>query len=462
MKKLKFIAIFILAAAVLSSCGGLNKMVKDAELVSYKVTPEVLEMHGGEVDLTVDVNFPAEYFNKKAIVKLQPVVKYEGGQKELAPLVVQGEDVTENNKVISYDGGGKASISHSFDYEDDFLRSELFCDVSASLKGKTAELGEVKLADGIIATPNLVMNNPQVIMFGDKFERITPDAYQADIKYIINRADVRNSEIKKDEIAKLNEVLKSTAENERLELKGLEISAYASPDGELDFNANLAEKRQKSAENYLSGQLKKSEVEVADELFSMMSTPEDWEGFKILMEQSNIQDKDMILRVLSMHSDPVVREREIKNLSAAFEEIAEEILPQLRRSKFTVKMEHIGWSDQELTDLWKNNPDQLKLEELLYTATLFDDLETKADIYKQVIKMEPKCFRAQNNLMAILFEMGNLDAAKAALKAAKELVDNDVINNNLGAIALKEGDLETAKELFTASLAGGPEVNYNL
>ncbi|HER10151.1 MAG TPA: hypothetical protein ENO20_14700 [Bacteroides sp.] len=462
MKNLKILAIFIIAAAVLSSCGGLNKMVKEADLVSYQVTPEVLEMHGGVVDVTLDVNFPAKYFNKKAVVTLTPVLRYKNGEKELNSLVLQGEDVTQNNKVISYDNGGKASISNKFKFEDEMLRSELYCDVSAEMKGKTAKIGDVKLADGIIATSQLVSVDPKVLMFQDKFERILPESYETDIKYVINRADVRSSEITKDEVKQLNEVLKQTQENERLELKELEISAYASPDGPVDLNTNLAAQRKTSADRYLSGQMKRANVEVADELMSMMTTPEDWEGFKKLMEESNIQDKEMILRVLSMHSDPVVREQEIKNLSAAFEVIKDEILPKLRRSKFTVKMEHIGWSDEELKDLWTSNPDTLKLEELLYAATLFDNNETKLAIYKKTANAFPQCARAHSNMGAVLYKMGDLNEAEKAFKDAKGIMDHDILNNNLGAIALKNGDLEAAKEAFTASLGAGEKVNYNL
>jgi len=462
MKNLKTYAIFILAAAVLSSCGGLNKMVKEADLVTYQVTPEVLEMHGGTVDFSIDVNYPAKYFNKKAVVTLTPVLRYEEAQSEMEPLVLQGQDVTENNKPISFDNGGKASLSSTIAYEDVMMRSELYFNVQAAIKDKTADLGEVKLADGVIATPQLVYKNPKVLFFDDKYQQIVPKSYEADIKYVINRADVRRAEMGKDEITKLNDVIKTTDENERLELKGLEISAYASPDGELDLNTKLADKRQKTAEKYLAGQLKKSKVELAEELMSLLSTPEDWDGFKKAMEASNIQDKEMILRVLSMHSDPVVREQEIKNLTAAFEVIAEEILPQLRRSKFTVNMEHIGWSDAELKDLWANNSDTLVLEELLYTATLMDDNATKLAVYQKAVQVAPKCLRAHNNKGAVLFNMGKMDEAAAAFKTAKGLKDLDIINNNLGAVALKKGEVEAAKEAFTASLGAGPKVNYNL
>ncbi len=462
MKNIKTFAIFLFAAAVLSSCGGLNKMVKDADQVSYSVTPEVLEMHGGEVDYTINVNYPAKYFNKKAVVTLTPVLKYEGGETTLDPLVLQGEDVTENNKPINYDSGGKAGVSNTVAYEDLMMRSELYFNISAAVKDKTADLGSVKLADGVIATPQLVSKKAKVLTFEHHFKQIVPKSYVADIKYVISRADVRKSEMNKEEIDKLNEVIKNTDEMERLELKGLEISAYASPDGELDMNTKLADKRQKTAQKYLAGQLKKADIDVAEELLSLLSTPEDWEGFQTALEASDIQDKEMILRVLSMHSDPVVREQEIKNLSAAFEVIAEEILPQLRRSKFTVNMEHIGWSDAELKDLWANNADTLVLEELLYTATLMEDKETKVAIYKKATVVAPKCVRAQNNMGVFLYKLGKMDEAEAAFKAAKALKDHDIVNNNLGAIALKNGEVAAAKEAFTASLGAGSDVNYNL
>ena len=462
MKNLKTLAIFLLVAALLSSCGGVNKMLKESDLVGYSVTPKVLEMHGGEVDAAINVKYPAKYFHKKATVTLTPVLRYEGGEKTLDPLVLQGQDVTANNKPISYDGGGSADQSISFPYEDPMMMSELYYTISASVKDKATDLGEVKLADGIIATPQLVLKKAKLLTFSDNYKQIVPESYQADIKYVINRADVRRSEMGKDEIVKLNETLKETDANDRLELKGIEISAYASPDGALDLNTRLSEKRKQTADKYLEGQLKKAKIDVQNELMTMLSTPEDWEGFKKLMEESNIQDKDMVLRVLSMHSDPVVREQEIRNLSAAFEVIAEEILPKLRRSKFTVSMDKIGWSDDELKELWTSNPDTLVLEELLHAATLMDNNETKAAIYKKASEKYPNCVRAKNNLGVVQLELGKTEEAKASFKAAKALKDHDNINNNLGAIALQEGDIEGAKEAFTASLGAGQKVNYNL
>ncbi len=462
MKNFKNFALLILVAAVLSSCGGLNKMVKNADQVAYTVTPEVLEMHGGTVDVAVNVQYPAKYFNKKAVLTLTPVVKYDGGETELKPIIVQGESVTENYTVIPNATGGSGSTSDSFDYTEEMMMSELFVKISADMKGKTAVFDDVKLADGIIATPNLVAIAPKTLTFEDHFKRIIPEDYVTDIKYTINKSNVRKAETKKDDVVGMTDFLKAANANERIELKNIEISAYASPDGELELNEKLSKKRQVTAEKYLSGTLKKAKVDATEELLSLMSTPEDWDGFKELLEASDIEDKEMILRVLSMHSDPEVREQEIKNISAAFEVIAEEILPALRRSKFTVSVDHIGWSDEELKELWRSGSDTLNLEELLYTATLFEDMYVKQDIYLAATKVAPKCLRAHNNLGWSYFAKEQYDAAETAFLAAKELKDLDIINNNLGAVALVNGDVAKAEELFTASLGAGSDVNFNL
>ena len=403
MKNLKNLAIFILAAAVLSSCGGLNKMVKDSGMVGYQVTPSVLEMHGGEVDVKIDVNYPVKYFNKKAVVTLTPVLRYEGGEKALEPLVLQGEDVTDNNKPISYDGGGSASVSNSFTYEDPMMMSELYFTVSAAIKDKTADLGDVKLADGIITTPLLVLNNPKTILFGNQFKQIVPKSYEADIKYVINRAEVRRSEMSKEEITKLNETIKNTDENERLDLKGIEISAYASPDGELDLNTKLAEKRKNTADKYLAGQLKKGEVELEESLLTTLSTPEDWDGFKKAMEESSIQDKEMILRVLSMHSDPVVREQEIKNLSAAYEVIAEEALTKLDIDKLGLDI-----IDKKILDTLIIKFDGGPVGVSTIAASIGEEVNTVEDVYEPYllqlgfVKRTPKGRMATNRAFEYL------------------------------------------------------------
>ncbi len=245
-------------------------------------------------------------------------------------------------------------------------------------------------------------------MVPDKYQRIVPDSYMADILYIINRADIRNSQVKKETIQQLIDYIKNADNNERINLKNVDISAYASPDGPYDFNDKLSQKREGTSTSFMEKELKKEKVSKAKEenFVAAKYTPEDWEGFKKLMEESNVPDKELVLRVLSMYSDPAVREREIKNISEAFDVIKDKILPPLRRAKMTANVELIGHSDQEIMDLWKSDPDSLQLEEILYAATLYNDLDTKQAIYKQATQKYPDSFRAYNNLGYVDVQLG--------------------------------------------------------
>ena len=439
-------------------------MADNASLVKYTVTPDPLETHGGKVALTIDVKYPEKYFHKKAIVVATPFIKYEGGETDLESETLQGEAVEDNYKVISFTTGGSFKYETTFDYADDMMKSELFVKGDATVGSKKVALPPVKIADGIITTPLLVTIDPKPIFFGDNFKRIVPEAYQADIHYVINRYDVRDSELKQEDIDGMKKFLIAANANERVEMKGIGISAYASPDGKEDLNTKLSGNRGSSASRYLKNTIKSSKIQVPEdkEFFSLMSTPEDWDGFKKLMEESTITDKDLILRVLSMYSDPVVREKEIKNISAAFEEIKVQILPKLRRANFAVNVEKVGYSDEEMVELVKNDLATLNLEELLYAANLFKELDTKLACYKQAVEIAPKCFRAHNNLACVLIMQGDLSGAKKSLETAQELKDHNIIKNNLGVIAMLEKDLEKAEELFTSAMGAGEEVNYNL
>lgn len=465
MKKIEFNLLSILAATIiLSSCGGLNKMVENSSTVDYKVDPTPLETHGGEVEVTVKTTFPEKYFNKKAIVVATPILKYEGGQTEFESTTLQGEKVEANNKVIPFTGGDY-SFTGKIPYKPEMLKSELVVEMSAQIGDKEpVEVPGIKIADGVIATPTLVSVTPKVILVGDKFQRIIPETYDAEILYVINKHNVRNSELRKDEIKEFENKVKNASEAENVEIKGVAISAYASPDGEYDFNDKLSGNRGESAKRYLSRTLKKLKVSDADteEFLKVSATAEDWDGFKKEMEASDIKDKELILRVLSMYSDPAVREKEIKNIAEAFEEIKVEVLPQLRRSQMAINVDNIGYSDEEIKELAKSNPDTLNLEEILYAATLTDDNAEKLRIYEIASKNFPECFRAINNVGYIQYQLGNMAEAKAAFEKAQSLKDNDVIKNNLGAVALVDGDAATAESMFTSAMGAGEVVNYNL
>mgnify|MGYP001163287115 FL=1 len=466
MKKVYFSKIVILLslAIAISSCSGLKKMKDQASTASYEVTPKVLEMHNGEVNVTISGNFPPKYFNKKATLTVTPVVKYEGGQIELQSMKLQGESVQANDKVIPYETGGSFSYSDKFSYKDEMMLSKVEIKVTASLKNDVLDLGTFPAADGIIVTPKLVRIEPKTIFLPDNFVRNVPQVKEAVIKYEINKADIRKSELKKAEIAQLDSFITAAATNPKYSIKKIELVSAASPDGPVDLNTNLADKRESSALNFLKDKAKKNKIQQLknDSLFSLLKTAEDWDGFKQLMEKSDIQDKDLILRVLSMYSDPNVREKEIRNISQAFEEIKVKILPELRRSKFVVNAEESGYSDEQLVELSSSNPDTLSLEELLYAANLVLDMNKKAEIYRKASAKYPNDVRSKNNLGYVLIALGQLDEAKTVLEEAKAIEDNNAVKTNLGAIALLKGDTATAEALLTAAISAGEAPNYNL
>ncbi len=466
MKNFKLNLLLIAASTIiLSNCGGLQKMVDNAESVSYKVQPNPLETHGGEVEVTVSADFPEKYFNKKAIVTATPVLKYDGGQTEFESFTLQGESVEANNKVISYEGGSYSHGPVKIPYSAEMLKSQLVLEMTAQIGDKEPlTIPGVPIATGVVATPTLVQVNPMALAMSDDFKRVVPETYNSEILYVINKANVRNSELKKDEIKTFKSNIAAANANERVEIKGAKISAYASPDGAVDLNTKLSDNRGKTAEKYLKSTLKKLKVETSDaeQFLQVASTAEDWEGFKKLMQESTIQDKELILRVLSMHSDPDVREKEIKNIAAAFEEIKVDVLPKLRRSQMFIDVEKIGWSDAELDSIVKVDADALNIEELLYAATLTDDNQAKLDIYKKASEKYPDCIRAKNNVGYALYKLGKIDEAKTAFEEAKAIKENDIVKNNLGVIAMVKGDLASAEELLTSSMGAGDAVNYNL
>jgi len=467
MKKFNtFLMIAVAAAFMLSGCSGLNKMKKNASDIKYEVNPGVLEMHGGQVDLAINARFPVKYFDKKAVVVATPVLKTPQGEVEYKPVTLQGEKVTANNKVINYTSGGRLSYQSTVPYNKEMRVSELVLKMKASKGNKTVSFDPVKLADGVISTPVLLETlEAQPIVAPDKFQRIIPDTYQSEILYKINSANVRKSEKNSEKISKLKEEIKAAQAKDNVKFRDIKISAYASPDGKLDFNSKLANTRSKTAGKYFKKELEKMNISKAsqDELFKMMSTAEDWQGFKELVSKSNIQDKDLILRVLSMYNDPEVREKEIRNISAAFTELAQEILPQLRRSKLIVDVDVIGKSDEELLSLAQSDPSALNVEEILYAATLTNDVKKQNAIYQHATESFPRCYRAWNNLGMTYLQMGDLNNGKRAIGKASSLNSkNAIVLNNEGVIALAEGDFDKAEGLFRSAAGVGNEVDHNM
>jgi tetratricopeptide (TPR) repeat protein len=462
MKKIRNSFILILAAAFLASCSGLNKMKKEAGDIKYEVTPKVLEAHGGLVNVTIKGTFPEKYFNKKATLTVTPVLTYEGGETAFEKVqVLQGEKVQANNKVITYTGGDFTYTS-SIPYKPEMKKSELVLQTTASIKEKSLDFDPLKLADGVIATSTLVQIHARPIIMKDNYVRITPETQSADINYVINRADIRNTELKDADITALMDYLYKASSDSTRKAIGAVASSYASPDGTFEFNEKLAGKRSASADKLIRKPFNFYEPAKADGFFSSMTTAEDWEGFKTAVENSSIQDKDLILRVLSMYSDPAVREKEIKNMSAAYEALKTDILPKLRRSKLQVNVEVYGRTDEQILAQMRNDPKVLGLEEMLHAGALATDANEKLAFYKATTEAHPKCIRAHNNVGCTLLSLGKPDEALASFEAAKAIANNDVVKNNTAFAYLVKGDIAKAEELFNSMTAATPESKWGL
>ena len=463
-KTLGFVAVVALSGLITVSCSSLNKMKKRAGEITYSVTPETLVAKGGMVDLKIDVTFPAKYFNKKVAIEATPVLRFKGGEKAYEMKAIQGEKVQGNAEVIPYETGKTVSYMSRIPYEDAMRLSDLEIDITGAKGAKTVKFDPRKIGDGVIATETLVVNAPATSVGEDKFQRIIKQQEEAAIYYLINSANIRSKEMTSEEMKKLEAYIKEAAAKENMNLNGIDVRSYASPDGAYDFNEKLANQREKSSSTFLKKQMKKGKVEqYKDEnFFKNFVVAEDWDGFKKAMEESNIQDKELILRVLSMHSDPEVREREIRNIASAFAVVADQILPKLRRSLFVVNTELIGKSDDELKALAKSSPAELNVEELLYSATLFDNNNDKLAIYETCMRQFPNDWRGFNDAGMVQFEMGNIAAAQSNFNKANSMsANNPVVQNNLGAVALKNGDLKQAEIYFGAATGAGDEVNYN-
>lgn len=460
MKNFTRLFVILLAAVLMSGCSSLDKMKKNANLVKYEISPKVLETHAGIVAAQVKVTYPEKYFDKNTTLKITPVLSYEGGETAFDELLfTQGEKVLANNKPVAWTGG-TVNWSGDVNYIPEMKVSEFLLYIDAERKGRTLSFDPIKLADGVIATSTLVEYHAMPIVLKDNYQRIVPEQKVADILYNINQSNIRPSELKSADIKALKDYIALVMENERMEVKGVTNSSYASPDGPLALNEKLSVERGKAADRYLKREYGKI-PELAD-LFASQTTAEDWEGFKTLVQESSIADKELILRVLSMYQDPVVREQEIKNMATAYEALADQVLPKLRRSKLIVDVNLIGLSDEEILAAIKDDPSILSLEQLLYAATLTNDTKDMLKYYEMAAEKDPKCYRAWNNIGWTYLQMGKADDAMVALEKAKALKNDDNVKNNMGFAALLKGDISAASEYFNSMSAATPESKFGL
>lgn len=456
-KKIMLVASMALAV-VFVSC---NKNMKALDASYFKTTPNPLEEKGGKVDATVTGTFPVKYFNKKAIVTVTPVMKFNGEEVKAQSSVFQGEKILDNNQSIGYKAGGTYTMKPSFFYIPEMAKSELYLNFSVVQKKKTYDLPAVKVGDGVLATSELAsVKEIKPALTVDKFQRITQENQNADILFLIQQAQLRNSELKAEDVQAFSSKVKEARDAQNKEVTSLEVLGYASPDGSIDLNTNLAEKRQKVTADFVNKELKKLKSDVTvDSKF----TAEDWEGFQTMMENSNIQDKDLILRVLSMYQDPEQREREIKNLSTTFKSIATDILPQLRRSRMKLTVDVTGKSDEQIAQLAAASPADLTVEELLYAATLAKTNPEKAVIYQKVIDLYPADVRGYNNLGLVNYEMGKVSEAQKMYEKALAVDPQSAdANYNLGLIQLSKGSFTDAQSYFGKSAGTAGDLNAAL
>jgi Flp pilus assembly protein TadD len=413
---------------------------------------------GNKVDVDITGTFPVKSFSKKAVLTVTPVLVYEGGEAVAKSYTFVGEKAKENGTTVSYKEGGSFAIKASFDYVPAMAKSELVLRYTLVNGKKTLEIPEQKVADGVVSTAKLVVAEdvkPQVT--ADKFQRIIQEVQEADIKFLIQQSTLRNSELKSQALKDLTAAIKDADTTANKAINKLEVAGYASPDGEQGLNEKLADARQAKSQKYLAKQLKKAKV---DATIESNVTAEDWAGFQAAMEKSNIQDKELVLRVLSMYADPEEREAQIKNLSAVFKTIADEVLPALRRSRLILTTDLIGKSDEEIATLAKNDPAALNVEELLYAATLTEDAAEKLAIYKKATELFANDYRGYNNLGIVYFGQGNVAEARRCYAKALQLAPaNADVNYNAGIAAMAEGDLAKAEEYL--GKAAGTEGDLN-
>lgn len=446
IKKL-YLSLVALLVLAFSSCSKMGELSADY----FTTNPEVLEAVGGKVPVTITGKFPEKYFKKNATVEVTPVLRWEGGEAKGQPAKFQGEKVQGNDQSISYKAGGTYTMKASFDYVPEMAKSELYLDFKIKKGKKEYTIPSVKIADGVIATSELpTVASANAAYAADKYQRIVAQKKEAQIMFLIQQANLRASELKSEGLKDFHkQVVTVAGDTKNYRLNNIEVSAYASPDGGVKLNTNLAEDRQDNTAKYMNKELKRGKIETN---VDTKYTAQDWEGFQELVSKSNIQDKDLILRVLSMYSDPEQRETEIKNISSVYKTLADEILPQLRRARLTANYDTIGRSDEEINAAFDTDAKVLSVDELLYAATLTQDNARKEAIYKKTVQLYPNDYRAYNNLGMMAYAAGDKAAAENYFKQAASKSSNAAeVNTNLGLCELVKGNVANAETYLSKS-----------
>lgn len=441
------------AAFVLTGCSKMGKFTSD----NFTVTPTPLEYVAGEVPATISAKIPAKFMPKKAVVTCTPVLKWNGGSQVGASATFQGEKVEANNTIVSYKNGGNVTMRTAYAYQPGMENSELWMTFNARKGSKTVKVPDVKIGNGTICTPALVMETAKSGNFSvaqDNFQRVINQKQAANIKFLINQANLRGSELNSQNIKDFIATLRNIKNDEQsLVLNNINIESYASPDGKYSFNEALAERRGATSENYVRQQLKAQKLKTN---VDTKYTAEDWEGFQELVSQSNLQDKELILRVLSMYQDPEQREREIQNIATVYSDLATAVLPELRRSRMVINYDVIGRSDEEIMEQFSADATKLSVEELLYAANILSNNNSQAlNILNKTVEIYPNDFRAYNDIATLAMSEGNYDKAKSQLQKALSVNSSAAEPNvNLGILSLINGNISEAETLISKGASG--------
>lgn len=443
------------ATLLLASCGGKFKLAES----QVSVNPDPLAVRGDAVPAKINLSFPSKSFPRKGTLRVTPVLRYQGGEKWGKSYEYQGDEVYGNEQVVFYKGGANATLDFSVPYAPAMQKSELYLVFDGKVGNRKAKLSDLKVANGVNSTEALATIAgiyPAVAPHG--FQRVVKEAYDADIMFQIQQANVRGSELSKEEVEEWKHIVQNAKETPNQNVS-VEVQSYASPDGGKELNEKLSEKRERNTTASLKQEFKKQQM--SDVTIDAHYTAQDWEGFRQLVEKSDLPDKELVLRVLSMYPDPEQREKEIKNISAVFRQLADDVLPKLRRSRLIANVEIIGKSDEEIQEWIEKAPGHLTIEELLYAAELTESTEAKMRIYQLVNRIFPKDYRAYNNIGTLFYSAGKYAEAESWFNKAAARQDNEVTKLNRGLIALSKGEKDRATE-FIASGLNVPELGQAL
>ncbi|MGB1364227.1 MAG: tetratricopeptide repeat protein [Flavobacteriales bacterium] len=451
----------LLAAVLLAGCS-LPKMIKTVEEINLEVTPSPVVLQGNDVTIDITGTFPPKYFAKKVTVEATPYLVWEGGEVAFESVNFQGEDAAGNGTVVSWENGKSFNYTSTVTYVGEMKdNARLELRMSGAQGDKTGEFGAITLAKGVMATQDLIQPDEAFVIAPDNFQRVITYVQDLTFNYGYQSSAVKSAEYRDEDWKATKDLFALAASADSVNVIGVTTTSYASPEGEISLNEDLAMDRAKSANKAVTRELGRKKLNLEDDAVRAEPKGEDWEGFKKAMRASDIADKDLILRVLEMYSDKNKREEEIKNIAKTYKEIENNILPDLRRSQVGITYTVEGYTDEELVSLAKGNADILTVEELLFAATLFDDLNDKLEVYQNTARVHADDYRGHNNVGVVLTDLGRMKQAEEAFNAAKALASgNGVVNTNLGAMARQNGDVEAAASYY-GKASGGAELSYN-